>query len=290
MNATRTIWPFTDNIIFDCDSTLSSIEGIDELARLTGSEHAIASLTKRAMEGDIPLEAVYGKRLEVSQPTLAQVQAIADLYRQYMISDAPQVIQALQDAGCKVFIVSGGLIEPVRAFGEWLGIPSERIFAVEMKYDQLAGEWWRYWEQHGGKNPSANYLGVGESPLAGTGGKNRVIDHLRRENPGRAMLIGDGASDLEAAGHVDLFVGFGGVVKRARVLELSPVFLHSAALSPLLPLALGWEPEKHQEIYLDGLERISNGELSFLSQEMESQFLSSLQCLVRRPFPTAALG
>ena len=43
------VWPIINNIIFDCDSTLSSIEGIDELARMSGHEHDIALLTKRAM-------------------------------------------------------------------------------------------------------------------------------------------------------------------------------------------------------------------------------------------------
>ena len=54
------IWPPSNLVIFDCDSTLSAVEGIDELARLTSSEENmavnIASLTKRAMEGEIPLE------------------------------------------------------------------------------------------------------------------------------------------------------------------------------------------------------------------------------------------
>jgi phosphoserine phosphatase len=57
------IWSPCNLVIFDCDSTLSTIEGIDELARLSDSENEvavrIAALTKRAMEGDIPLEAVY---------------------------------------------------------------------------------------------------------------------------------------------------------------------------------------------------------------------------------------
>ncbi|HUN24492.1 MAG TPA: HAD-IB family phosphatase [Anaerolineales bacterium] len=274
----RAVWGFTDLVIFDCDSTLSSIEGIDELAHMTGSQNAISALTKRAMEGDIPLESVYGKRLEVAQPTLSQVQAITELYQQNVIPDAQAVVQALTAAGCKVFIVSGGLIEPVRAFGEWLGIPSDHIYAVDMKYDQLSGDWWRYWEQHGGKNPSANYLGVGESPLAGTGGKNRVIDYIRTQHSGRAMLVGDGASDLEAAGHVDWFVGFGGVVKRQKVQAESPVFLHSLALSPLLPLVIGkhFLPESAKAIYADGLARIQLGELTMKDPTQMANFLQAV--------------
>ena len=32
------------------------------------------------------------------------------------------------------------LVETVRDFGVWLGVPRENIFAVHMEYDQLAGE------------------------------------------------------------------------------------------------------------------------------------------------------
>jgi hypothetical protein len=43
-------------IFFDCDSTLTTIEGIDELARLKGQYDHIADLTRRAMDGEIKLE------------------------------------------------------------------------------------------------------------------------------------------------------------------------------------------------------------------------------------------
>ena len=111
------IWPLFDNVIFDCDSTLSTIEGIDELARMTGHEHDVSVLTKRAMEGDIPLEAVYGHRLGTTDPTVEQVRKIARSYRNSVVPGAREVIQALMDFGTEVFIVSGGLIEPVCDFG-----------------------------------------------------------------------------------------------------------------------------------------------------------------------------
>jgi len=56
------LWLASDLIIFDCDSTLSLIEGIDELGRLAGQESEIAALTKRTMDGDLPLESVYERR------------------------------------------------------------------------------------------------------------------------------------------------------------------------------------------------------------------------------------
>lgn len=277
------IWPISKLVIFDCDSTLSSIEGIDELARLSTTEDDvalnIAKLTKRAMEGDIPLEAVYDQRLGVVKPTQAQVRHIAKIYRQTVIPDAPALIEALQTLGTKVFIVSGGLVEPVRDFGVWLGVPFERIFAVDMEYDQLSGQWWRYWEQSGGQNPRANYLSAGPSPLTGSGGKNRIIEQIRAEHPGRALLVGDGLSDLEAGIAVDLFIGFGGAMYRQRVMEEAAIYIQTASLAAVLPLALGQagNAPRFAPLWAEGLRRIHAGEVSFRDPQTRRDFLSAMR-------------
>ena len=64
-------------LVFDCDSTLSEIEGIEELAGAQKDE--IAELTNRAMDGAVPLEEVYGLRLEWIRPTRPAVDAVAEL-------------------------------------------------------------------------------------------------------------------------------------------------------------------------------------------------------------------
>jgi phosphoserine phosphatase len=273
------IWPVANIVIFDCDSTLSTIEGIDELARLTGHEYDVAQLTKRAMEGDIPLEAVYGHRLVTVNPTQEQVRAIANRYRETVVPDAKEIINALQDLGTEVFIVSGGLIEPVRDFGVWLGIPRDHIYAVNMEYDQLAGKWWRYWDLPGGDNPRANYLAVEPNPLTGTLGKNQIITQIRSKYPGRVLMIGDGLSDLEAAVDVDLFVGFGGAVFRQRIADEAPVYIHTLTLSPLLPLALGHfgNTPRFARLWADGLQGFYANDATFRETVMKDAFLSSLR-------------
>ena len=60
-----------DLICFDCDSTLSKIEGIDELGRAVNKFDEMVKLTNAAMNGELPLEAVYGKRLDLIKPTKA---------------------------------------------------------------------------------------------------------------------------------------------------------------------------------------------------------------------------
>jgi phosphoserine phosphatase len=277
------IWPPCNIVIFDCDSTLSTVEGIDELARLAGNKTdiaiSIAALTKRAMEGDIPLEAVYGQRLMTVNPTQVQIRQIAEIYKQTAIADARLVIEALQAMQTQVFIVSGGLIEPVREFGAWLGVPGEHIFAVDVEYNQLAGKWWRYWEQRDGINPTASHLAVESSPLVSTHGKNRIIANIRGETGGRALLVGDGLSDLEASREVDVFVGFGGAVYRPRVAAQAPVYIHTPALAPLLPLALGQvgNTPRFSGLWADGLRRIYAGEVSFNDPELQTAFQTAMQ-------------
>ena len=267
------LWFSSDLIIFDCDSTLSLIEGIDELARLAGQEAEIAALTKRAMEGDIPLESVYEKRMVAVKPTRAQMRAVKKAYRDHVVSDAQAVIAALQAVGKQVFIVSGGLREAVLDFGEWLGVPRNHIFAVGMEYNQLAGEWWRYHRP----NDAEHYLAVEDHPLAAAGGKTAIIEQeIRSQYKGRAMLIGDGLSDLEARPAVDLFVGFGGAVKRERVAAEADVFISTPALSPILPLASkdlqGFAKQNLEGLMANGLRRIERGEVTFRDPERLAAF------------------
>jgi phosphoserine phosphatase len=246
---------------------------------MTGHEYDVAMLTKRAMEGDVPLESVYGHRLVTVNPTQAQVREIAKQYRETVIADAKEVIAALQTLGTEVFIVSGGLIEPVRDFGVWLGVRREHIFAVNMEYDQLAGKWWRYWELPGGDNPRANYLAIESNPLTGTLGKNQIVSRIRKTHSGRAILIGDGLSDLEAAVDVDLFVGFGGAVFRQRIADESPVYIHKPTLAPLLPLALGQlgNTPRFARLWTAGLQNVYQGEVTFHDETMKENFLLALR-------------
>jgi len=267
-NLTHMLWLPSDLIIFDCDSTLSLIEGIDELARLAGQEAEIAALTKKAMEGDVPLEAVYERRMVAVKPTRAQMRAIKKAYRDHVVPDAPAVIAALQGMGKQVFIVSGGLVEAVADFGEWLGVPRDRIFAVGVEYDQLSGEWWRYYRP----NDAEQFLAVEDHPLAATGGKIAIIENeIRSKYKGRAMLIGDGLSDLEARPAVDLFVGFGGAAKRARVAGEADAFIHTPHLSPVLPLACGRSAPR-SALMSDGLRRVTDGDVTFADSERLEAF------------------
>lgn len=250
-------WSTFDLIFFDCDSTLSSIEGIDELARAKGKAGRVGLLTNKAMDGELDLADVYGKRLKAINPTRAQLKAVEERYWETAVEDALQVIDALHFLGKQVFIISGGLIDAVMGFGRRLGVAPERIRAVELEYNELSGRWWDYHEP--GAQQAKAYLDYSAGPLTVSHGKSRIVNELAGDLPGRRMMIGDGASDLAAQDAVDLFVGYGGVVAREALLDGSEVFIHAESLSPVLPLAAGrsgWRAARdtrHEDTFRKGI-------------------------------------
>ena len=235
MDETR--WTSFDLIFFDCDSTLSAIEGIDELARFKGKEWRVGVLTEKAMNGDLDLSEVYGKRLQAKRPTRGELKAIEERYWETIVPDAEEVLAALRVLGKQIFIVSGGLAEPVRGFGKRLGVPPENIRAVELEYNELSGDWWHYYQPQ--TQNRQTYLDYNEGPLTVSSGKPAIIQALASGKHGRRLMIGDGASDLATRPVVDLFVGFGGVVKREKVMNGADIFVSVNSLAPILPLAAG---------------------------------------------------
>lgn len=230
-------WTSFDLVFFDCDSTLSAIEGVDELARLKGKEQRVGLLTQKAMDGDLDLGEVYGKRLKAIRPTRGQLAAIEQLYWDHMIPDTQAVIAALHFLGKKVFIISGGLAGPVRGFAARLGVPPGRVRAVELEFNELSGAWWKYYDA--AAQTGSSYLDFEESPLTISAGKPQIVRELAGHTWGRRLFVGDGVSDMHTRPAVDLFIGFGGVARRDKVEQGSEVYVAADSLAPILPMVAG---------------------------------------------------
>jgi len=278
----ETRWATYDLIFFDCDSTLSTIEGIDELAKLKGKEGRVGLLTNKAMDGELDLSEVYGKRLKAIRPTRAQLKAVEERYWETTVEDAKIVIEALQFIGKHVFIISGGLIDAVKGFGRRLGVDPNQIRAVELEYNELSGEWWRYHEPEA--QQSKTYLDYNEGPLTVSSGKPKIITELAGDLPGRRMMVGDGSSDLASQSVVDLFVGYGGVVSRDKVKDGSEVFVQNLSLAVMLPIAtgkVGWEKvqgTKHEAIFRKGIELALDAQnVLFKDEEQRNAFIQEFE-------------
>jgi len=206
-------------ICFDCDSTLSSIEGIDELARLKGPAvfTAIEAMTSDAMNGKIPIESVFGLRLDAIRPRLEDAEAVGARYVATVEPTAKATVSALQASGWTAVIISGGFRQAIRPLADFLGI--SRVEAVDMYFR--------------GDGSYAGY-DVGY-PSTRTGGKLEIIKALRAEMaPQKVVMVGDGASDLETQPVVDLFIGYGGFTARDKVRRGAKAFVTS--LDQILPL------------------------------------------------------
>lgn len=212
-------------IVFDCDSTLSTIEGIEELARgaLDADGRAeLADLTRRAMDGAVALESVYARRLALVAPDRDAVVALGARYVETALPHARELCAALAALGKRVHVVSGGLRPAVQHLAAWLGIPAARVHAVEPRWDARGA-----------------YAGFdAASPLARSGGKVDVVAALADADAGPLALIGDGMTDLEAAPLAARFVAFGGVERRPAVFARARVGCDRPDLAALVPLLL----------------------------------------------------
>ena len=217
------------SVIFDCDSTLSAVEGIDELAG-TYREQSQA-LTEAAMRGELRLEEVYGRRLELIRPTRDRVNALGQLYVQRLLPDARATVAALRAEGIAVRIVSGGLLPAVREVARAVEVPDEHVAAVDVWFDErgdFAG-----WDT--------------SSPLARSLGKRTQLEQWNGSLPGPILMVGDGITDLEARPPADMFVGFAGVVAREPVIAGADAVIHERSLAPVLRIALGDEEPRSRE-------------------------------------------
>ncbi len=203
-------------VFFDVDSTLVTIEGIDELA---DGNPEIARLTAAAMNGDIPLDEVYGKRLEIIRPTRERVERLGEQYRTSLVTGAEEAIRTLQEAGVTIHLVTGGVEQAILPLARHLGLDDRAVHAVRLQFDQDGA--YRDFDRR--------------SFLARPGGKELVVRDARARSKGRAAFVGDGVSDLEARAAVDLFIGFGGVAVRPRVKETADVYVAERDLRAVLP-------------------------------------------------------
>ncbi len=200
-------------VFFDVDSTLVTIEGIDVLS---AGNPEIVRLTEAAMNGEVALDEVYARRLEIIRPGRAAIDALAQRYIQSLVGGGEETVRRLREAGCVVHLVTAGIEQALTPLATRLGVALHAValrFSADGEYEDFDRT----------------------SPLARSRGKEVVVRDIRARAKGKAAFIGDGASDLEARPAVDLFIGFGGVHTRPRVRENADVFLPGPRLDDVLP-------------------------------------------------------
>jgi phosphoserine phosphatase len=206
-------------IFFDVDSTLVTIEGIDVLA---DGNPEIVRLTDTAMNGEVPLDEVYARRLEIIRPARAAVEALGRRYVESLVPGAEETIATLQRAGADVHLVTAGIAQAIAPLAARLNIAARAVHAVSLQFDD--DDHYRDFDRR--------------SLLTRNGGKELVVHAILARAKGRSAFIGDGVSDLETKPVVNLFIGFGGVHTRPRVRENAEVYVSDPSLTAVLPYLL----------------------------------------------------
>jgi phosphoserine phosphatase len=192
-----------NSVIFDVDSTLSAVEGIDWLAAHRGPEIEAwsAGLTERAMKGEIPIEAVYGERMRIVKPTLLEIQQLGKVYIERMARHAAETIAELRASNIEVVMVSGGLREAILPLAEELGVDKKNVHAVSVFFNQ-----------------DGAYAGFDDaSLLTRQSGKRTIVGQMHLKGP--ILAVGDGMTDCEIKSVVQGFAAFIEFTRREAVVE-----------------------------------------------------------------------
>jgi len=206
-------------IAFDMDSTLISIECIDEIADAVGRKAQVAAITEAAMRGEISdFRESLRRRL-----ALLQGVTVADMERVYterlqINPGAAELIAACQKAGLKVLLVSGGFTFFADRVKARLNIDFAKSNQLEVAAGALTG---------GLVMQSWGDICDGEE-------KRRTVlevASLLGIEPAQCIAMGDGANDLPMMGAVGLSVAYHA---KPRVREQAMVAINEGGLDRLL--------------------------------------------------------
>ena len=178
-------------VVMDMDSTLISIECIDEIADMQGIKAEVAAITAAAMRGELD----YAESLRRRVQLLAGLDegALERVYRERLrlTPGAERLIQGVSRSGLRTLLVSGGFDFFTTRLQARLGIDYACSNRLEIAEGKLTGRL------------------VGE--IVDAQGKARELVrvrellHLRRE---QVIGIGDGANDLPFLREAGVSVAF----------------------------------------------------------------------------------
>ena len=184
------------------DSTVVTEEGIDVLADHCGAGAAVAEWTAKAMGGSVPFHEALEARLSLFEPSHQDIVSSLEKHPLELSPGMAELVKALHGADKHVFLVSGGFRQMIYPVADALGISRDRVYANNILFKD-----------------DGSYAGFdAKEPTSRAGGKAKVVAELKeRLKLSPIVMVGDGATDMEARPPADAFVGYGGVVEREPV-------------------------------------------------------------------------
>jgi len=177
---------------FDMDSTLITIECVDEIADFVGRKAEVAAITEAAMSGEI---ADYDESLRRRVALLAglpedTLQRVWD-ERVRLTPGAERLVATMKACGLKILLVSGGFTFFTERLKTRLDIDFTRSNTLEVADGRLTGRL------------------VGS--IVNAGGKREALERSCAAigcTPAEAIAVGDGANDLEMMGIAGVSVAY----------------------------------------------------------------------------------
>jgi phosphoserine phosphatase len=178
-------------IAMDMDSTLITIECIDEIADMQGLKPQVAEITEAAMRGEIEFRESLTRRVALLKGLDAS--ALQRVYdeRLRLSPGAERMLAAVKAAGLKTLLVSGGFTFFTDRIRERLGLDYSHSNQLEIIDGKLTGR----------------VLGG----IVDAAEKKATVERVCREigtSPEKAIVMGDGANDLEMMSIAGMSVAF----------------------------------------------------------------------------------
>jgi phosphoserine phosphatase len=203
-------------VISDMDSTLISIECVDEIADFANLKPEVSAITEAAMRGELDFEGSLTKRVALLEGLSTDVLQTVYDERLQLNPGAINMLAGLKKQGIKFSLVSGGFTFFTDLLKERLGLDYSRANVLEEIEGKLSGK------VVGG--------------IIGAEAKEVFLNELCAElniKPNQVLAIGDGANDLKMLGAAGLGVAYHA---KPKVQEQADTSLNHCGLEGLLGL------------------------------------------------------
>jgi len=127
-------------LVSDMDSTLITIETIDELADLVGKKDQVAEITVQAMRGEIPYDESLRRRVSVLKGLDETVLERVYQERVKLSPGADKLIAGVKKTGMKILLVSGGFTAVTERLKTRLKLDYTRANTLKVAGGKLTGE------------------------------------------------------------------------------------------------------------------------------------------------------
>jgi phosphoserine phosphatase len=203
-------------VAMDMDSTLITIECIDEIADMQGLKPQVAAITEAAMRGELDFAESLRRRVALLERLDASALQRVFEERLRLSPGAERMLKAVQAAGLKTLLVSGGFTYFTDRLKPLLGLDFTRANQLEIVDGKLTGK----------------VLG----DIVDAEAKRATVEQVCATlgiSPQQAIVMGDGANDLKMMDIAGMSVAF-----RAKpvVREQATVALNFVGLDGILNL------------------------------------------------------